>query len=138
MTDIVIAQLVDRFMRRIHVELQARAPEFDPDRIGPSASMILMALADLEPIAANELARRVARDKSQMTRVLKSLAEKGLIERCACEGDARVSLVALTLDGRGYVTEVKKVLTEIIDGILAPLAPDERGGLTAILSKVSA
>ncbi|MEO1058707.1 MAG: hypothetical protein AAFY28_17520, partial [Actinomycetota bacterium] len=34
----------DRFMRRLHGGLHARAPEFDTERVGPGGGMILMTL----------------------------------------------------------------------------------------------
>ena len=103
MPDIDIARLVDRFMRRIHASLNAKASEFDRHRIGPNGGIILLTLAEIEPARIQELVRRMSRDKSQMTRGVQALESKGLIERRAFPDDARVCLLALTPEGRATV-----------------------------------
>ncbi|MEL6801822.1 MAG: hypothetical protein AAFO80_18280 [Pseudomonadota bacterium] len=68
MPEIEIGQLVDRFMRHIHADLGRKAPTFDKERVGPAGGMVLMALADQEPVAIHKLLRSIARDKAQITR----------------------------------------------------------------------
>ncbi|SLN37295.1 MarR family winged helix-turn-helix transcriptional regulator [Roseisalinus antarcticus] len=135
MEDTETAQLVDRLMRGIHAGMQARAGTVDTARIGPSGGMILLALADIEPAPVQEVVRRVARDKSQMTRAIKALAEKGLLTRSQCDNDARVCMLRLTDKGQDTVTHLRRTLTEVIDEILAPLDPGDRRQLHDLLSK---
>lgn len=134
-SDVEIGQLVDRLMRRVHVELNRKAPEFDPERIGPAGGMILMALADIQPAPMHELVRLIARDKSQVTRVLQSLHSKGLITREPSSQDGRVCVISLTEKGEGMVAKLRRVLTETIETILSPLDASEREQLTALLRK---
>ncbi|MEO1154386.1 MAG: hypothetical protein AAFX59_11050 [Pseudomonadota bacterium] len=68
MPDIEIGQLVDRFMRHIHADPGRKAPTFDKERVGPAGGMVLMALADQEPVAIHRLLRSIARNKVQITR----------------------------------------------------------------------
>ncbi len=131
-----IAYLVDRFMRRIAAGLHNRAVEVDTDRVGPLGGMILLTLADIEPAPIHRLVDQMGRDKSQMTRLIKTLEGKGMIERRGSADDRRVSVLQLTEKGRGFVTEIKKILSDVIDGILAPVPADERQGLIEALRKL--
>ena len=137
MQDTNIARLVDRFMRRIHGRLRARAPEFDTERVGPGGGMILMTLADIEPAPIQELVRRMARDKSQMTRAIKSLEDKGLVERGDSPEDARVCLLRLTKQGHATVERIRRALADVLNEILEPLAPGERLKLTEFLERIA-
>lgn len=137
MPDTDLALLVDRLMRSIHFGLQERAPDFDREAVGPGGGIVLMSLADTGRIALGELTRRVARDKSQMTRLIRSLEAKGLIEREASPDDGRVSLVSLTPKGTEIVGELQRTVAEVIDEILEPLSKDERQSLKDLLMRVA-
>lgn len=131
-----VALLVDRFMRTIHFGLQERAPGFDKMAVGPGGGIVLMTLSDTGQISLNKLTERVARDKSQMTRMIRSLETKGLVVRQASPDDARVSLISLTPNGERVVEELLQTVTEVIDGILAPISDSEKQTLQALLARV--
>ncbi len=136
MPDADLALLIDRLMRRIHVELQAKAPEFDTQGVGPAGGMFLLTLAEHDGAPLSELTRLVARDKSQMTRMVAGLERKGLITRAACKADARVTRVSLTAPGRDTVAVLQAALTEAVDTALDPLDAQDRHAMRAILSKL--
>ncbi|MEM6514301.1 MAG: MarR family transcriptional regulator [Pseudomonadota bacterium] len=136
MHDSNIAILVDRFMRRIHGGLNARAHDFDTETIGPGGGMILLTLADVEPAPARVIARLMSRDKSQMTRSIKSLEKKGLIRRSNEASDARISLLHLTDKGRLTVHRIQDALALVIGEILSPLKVDEKRRLEDYLSRL--
>lgn len=137
MPDTDLALLIDRLMRRIHSGLQSRAAEFDTERVGPAGGMILLALADMEGCAQAELTRKLARDKSQMTRSLAALEGKGLLRRTPSPQDARVTLLSLTPQGEDVVTDLRQMLALTIDEVLSPLPASERSTLRTILTRVS-
>ena len=136
MQDTNIAILVDRLMRRIHGGIHARAKEFDTENVGPGGGMILLTLADIEPAPVQSIARLMARDKSQMTRAIKSLEGKGLIDRSSEASDARISLLRLTDKGQRTVERIQKALTTVISEILDPLQADEKTTLEQLLESV--
>lgn len=136
MHDSDLALLVDRFMRAIHFGLQERAPGFDRAAVGPGGGIVLMTLADTGRISLNELTKRVARDKSQMTRMIRSLETKGLVEREKSAYDARVSFLTLTPDGRQVVVELTKAVADVIGELLNPISECERETLKKLLSRV--
>lgn len=135
MPDTDLALLIDRLMRRIHVTLHAKAPEFDTERVGPAGGMVLLTLAEHDGAPLSELTRLVGRDKSQMTRMMAGLERKGLITRAVCEADARVTRVALTQAGRQTVTGLQAAVTQAVDQVLAPLPTGDRAALQAIMTR---
>ena len=136
MQDIDLALLTDRFMRKIHFGLQARAPGFDREAVGPGGGIVLMTLADTGQITLNELTKTVARDKSQMTRLIRYLETKGLVLRESSPDDGRVSLVVLTPKGLDVVDELMQTVAEVIDEILEPISENEKRTLKTLLARV--
>ena len=81
----------------------------------------------------HELTKRVARDKSQMTRTIRSLEAKGLVERHGSPNDARVTLVSLTPTGEDVVSQLQEAVAETIDEILFPISKAEKSQLKGLL-----
>lgn len=130
-----LALLIDRFMRRIHFGLQSRAASFDTEKVGPGGGVVLLTLADLGRPGLHELTRRVARDKSQMTRIIRSLESKDLVERAPSQHDARVTIVFLTAEGERVVDTLRQVVAETIGDILAPISASEEEMLRNLLER---
>lgn len=131
-----VAYLVDRFTRRIASGVHAKAVVIDTERVGPIGGMLLLTLSEIEPAPIHRLVAQMGRDKSQMTRAIKVLEEKGMLDRAPCAEDGRVSLVQLTEKGRAFVRQINVILSEVINGILAPISEQERQSLIAMLRKI--
>ncbi|WP_298818214.1 MarR family transcriptional regulator [uncultured Roseibium sp.] len=136
MPDIEIANLTDRFMRRIHLSLNARSADFDRHQLGPAGGVLLLTLAEMEPVRLHELVARMNRDKSQMTRAVKVLESKGLIDRVPDQRDARASVLSLTSLGQKAVGELQQAVADTLADILAPLSQSEQEQLRALLKKI--
>ncbi len=134
MADVEFALLIDRFMRRIHAAMQTKAQEFDAEKVGPGGGIVLLTLAELDFTSMQELTARVARDKSQMTRTVRQLDNKGLVQRRPSAEDARVCLVSLTPRGLTVVEEIKKALAETINEILTPITSQQKDTLKNLLN----
>ena len=135
-SDVSLALLIDRFMRRIHTGLQQKAPAFDTENVGPGGGMVLLTLAEMGETEMGELSRRVARDKSQMTRMIRSLEKKELIYRRASALDARSVIVSLTPEGHQFVGIVQRTVAETIDELLGAASTEERAQLRSVLERV--
>lgn len=135
MQDTELALLIDRFMRRIHFGLQSKAHEFDKAKVGPGGGIVLLTIAEMGCPGMHELTNRVARDKSQMTRTIRSLETKGLVVRKASPHDARVVLVALTEVGEQTVKELQQAVAETIKTILAPISRAEETLLIDLMDR---
>lgn len=137
MNDIELALLIDRFMRRIHFALQAKATDFDRENVGPGGGIVLLTLADMGCVGLGELTNRVARDKSQMTRTIRALESKGLVQRQPSPRDARVTLISLTGRGEATVGAIKEALAETINEILEPITQSDKEKLKQLLQNVA-
>ncbi|MEM7058793.1 MAG: MarR family transcriptional regulator [Pseudomonadota bacterium] len=135
MPDTELALLIDRFMRRIHFGLQSKAHSFDTVKVGPGGGIVLLTLAEMGSPGLHELTSRVARDKSQMTRTIRSLETKGLVVREASPHDGRVSLVRLTPAGEQVVMELQDAVAETIGDILAPISKSDTNLLKGLLER---
>lgn len=135
MTATNLAPLMDRFVRRLHLSLQAKASRFDTYGVGPGGGMILMVMDEAGPLTMQALAGEMVRDKSQMTRMIAPLERKGLVSREPGAEDARQSIVALTPEGRDFVGALRDVVAQTIDEVLAPIPPEDRDSLAALLAR---
>ncbi|MBY4894501.1 MarR family transcriptional regulator [Rhodobacteraceae bacterium N5(2021)] len=135
MQDAELALLIDRFMRRIHFGLQSKGPSFDTEKVGPGGGIVLLTLSDMGCPSLHELTKQVARDKSQMTRTIRSLETKGLVSRKPSPDDARVTLVYLTQAGERVVDALQRVVSETINEILSPISKSEEQVLRDLLER---
>jgi len=133
MQDTELALLFDRFMRQIHFGLQSKAATFDKEGVGPGGGIILLTIADMGCPGMQELTNRVARDKSQMTRSIRSLENKGLVARHASTDDARVTLISLTPAGQTVVSQLQIAVAETINEILDPISQADQSLLKEIM-----
>ena len=129
------AVLVDGLMRRIHAGVHPKAAAVDDEKVGPVGGMVLFAIEELQPVPLLKLGRAVARDKSQITRLMHTLESKDLIQRQAAKTDARVSLISLAPKGCKLVGELRNILRDVVDETLSGLDADERTVLHHLLTK---
>ncbi|MEL7467098.1 MAG: MarR family transcriptional regulator [Pseudomonadota bacterium] len=122
-------------MRRIHFSLQSKAHVFDTAKVGPGGGIVLLTLAEMGRPGLQELTKRVARDKSQMTRTIRSLEMKGLVMREASEHDARVTLVSLTEAGGQVVQDLQHAVADTIEEILGVVSGPDKEALKSLLER---
>ncbi|MEM0976395.1 MAG: MarR family transcriptional regulator [Pseudomonadota bacterium] len=135
MSDDHLALHLDRFFRRMHGRLHEKALVFDTRKVGPFGAMVLLTLADHDALPMQEIATRLARDKSQVTRMVHLLKEKGLITRSVSDEDARINLISITEDGMDTVKVHRKAVAETIEEVLGPLSEREIQLMTDILKR---
>ena len=68
---------------------------------------VLNVLDGAVPLPVAEVSRRTHVDKAWISRTLKSLDERGLVERSPDRWDGRLALVSLTPKGRALLEEVR-------------------------------
>jgi DNA-binding MarR family transcriptional regulator len=88
------------------------------------------------PLSLNELAAAAGLDKSQMSRVVAGLVERGLVARGADETDGRGVRLALTRSGEKLGEGLIRAAAERNDAFLGCLSPSERECLEAALQKL--
>lgn len=137
MSDITLATHLDRFVRRLHIQLSERAKSFDPDRVGPGGAFLLLTLSEIGTSPLGAVAARLLRDKSQLTREVASLERKGMVTRAPCPIDARSQLLSLTEKGEGLVRVHKATVAEILDEMMEGLSAEDKATLTRLLMAVT-
>ncbi|MEM9168278.1 MAG: MarR family transcriptional regulator [Pseudomonadota bacterium] len=131
-----LAMHLDRLMRRIHADLRPKAMRVDDANVGPLGGMILMTIEENAPVTVQELARRLARDKGQMTRFVQSLERKSLLVRMENPDDRRVTLIELTQAGEALVAAFRAALAEVVNAMLVDVSRSERAQLLKTLQKL--
>jgi DNA-binding MarR family transcriptional regulator len=101
----------------------------------------LSALATLDRsgvLRSGELAQREAVTAPTMTRVLASLAERGLVLRTPDPSDARSVLVRLSEEGAQTLHRIRSQRTALLGARLARLQPQQLDALRAALPALEA
>lgn len=127
---------IDRLMRRIHAQLQLRADDFDRYNVGPIGGMVLLTIGHNGQLEVQTISQAIGRDKSQVSRLIKRLEQKGLIEKDRSPTDGRSTLLRLTEDGQQQLEWITDALSSIIEEILKPLSGTEKEDFAKILSKI--
>lgn len=131
-----MAYQVDRLMRRMNAGIEARAPLFDTERVGPIGGMVLLTIAEHQPLTMQAIAEAMARDKGQLSRTISMLERRELVIRRPNPADQRSALLELSDKGSDVVAVIKQTLNEVLGGILEPLSEAERVQLLSLLGKL--
>ncbi|WP_083923167.1 MarR family winged helix-turn-helix transcriptional regulator [Ahrensia kielensis] len=131
-----LSQLMNHFVRRMKIGMQQRVKEIAPEGFGPQGAMVLKIISDAQPLPINALVSELARDKSQVTRMVSELERHGLIVRSLDANDARVRLLSLTEDGQKLTTSLTAAMADVIGDILAPLSTGEQTQLATLMRKI--
>ncbi len=82
------------------------------------------------------LSNRIFVDRSNAGRALKTLEQKGYIERCKDDGDKRTNLVQITAKGCEAFTEISKLKNKMAQSFFGNLTNEEAGAIVETLGKV--
>lgn len=129
---------VDRFTRLLHISTRPKAQVIDTARIGPYGAMVLMTIADNEPLPVLELAKHLERDKAQMTRSVQLLERNGLAKRTPSTEDGRVSLIQLTEAGHALALAFRELVAEVLEEKCSGLDTAELEQFSRTLRKILA
>lgn len=99
--------------------------------------LVQVASAPGERMRMCELADSVLLSRSGLTRLVDRMAKDGLLERCACEDDARGSFACLTDAGRARLQEARPThLAAVRELFLSAFSDDELAQLAATWERV--
>lgn len=82
-----------------------------------------------------DLVRMTAMDKMQVSRAVSALVGRGLLIR-ARASDRRTLALAMSSEGERLYAEVVPAALALEEELLAPLLPDERASLMALLTRI--
>ena len=112
------------------------ASAFGSDLTAPQWAT-LAKLYEIGPTSQNLLGRMVALDAATIKGVVDRLAARGLTETSPDPDDARRVVVALTETGRAEAEKGFATAQRITDETLAPLSPEERTRVIALLKSLA-
>ena len=86
----------------------------------------VLARLALEPdLLSSQLAERIRLDRARTSRAVTSLAAKNLLRRQTGQADRRQARLALTPQGQALYEELFPLISQINQGLLAPLTADD-------------
>ncbi|GAA1596009.1 hypothetical protein GCM10009678_92530 [Actinomadura kijaniata] len=88
------------------------------------------------PVSVSDLGACTMLSRSQVSRVVESLRERGLIERARSERDARAAEVALTARGRAVFAEADATRREALRDTFGTLDEEDLKALVRVWSKL--
>ncbi|RAG83953.1 MarR family transcriptional regulator [Streptacidiphilus pinicola] len=97
---------------------------------------LLAAVADDGPLAQADLVRRLGFDAKDVVLMLNHLEGQGLLVREPDPRDRRKNAVTATPPGRRTLERCARLADEANERLLAPLDPEERRTLLALLARV--
>lgn len=97
---------------------------------------LLASLAALGELSPSELAEKSDLDRSHASRALKSLREKGLVERKQLPNDRRHATVHLTAQGKALYERVFKDVAAYNAALVKDLSEDDQRALGRFLKQI--
>lgn len=114
--------------------LRTRHPE---DQVDPSTFPLAKRLMFCGPMRVSDLAAAVELDTSTVSRQIKQLEDKGIVERTADPADGRASLVQLSDSGRSVMQAAFQRRFRRIQAVLEPWSQRDRETLQRLLTRLA-
>ena len=90
----------------------------------------------LKSTTASTISREVGMDKGQISRAVKPLIDRGLLEPCEHEKDSRQTILCLTNRGQEVVDEHSKIMRARQDSLTQNIEDDELDVFYRVLEKL--
>ncbi|QOR39684.1 MarR family transcriptional regulator [Billgrantia diversa] len=125
----VTRQVEAALREKLRLEFDSTLPRFD----------VMAALfREREGLKMNELSKRLRVSNGNVTGIIDRLAEDGLVERIAIEGDRRATLVRLTADGRDAFTTMAAAHEDWVDALLDGVSAEDAHHIGELLHRLPA
>ena len=114
-----------------------RAEQLKGTDLGPIHHSYILAVCNNPGISQDALAKHICINRSNVTRQLTYLEEKGYVERKVSENDRRVLLVYPTKKSEDSLPRIREMLRKWNDYITADLSEEELEQLTEMLGRIA-
>ncbi|MEM0977326.1 MAG: MarR family transcriptional regulator [Pseudomonadota bacterium] len=131
-----LARNLDRVVRRMDAGVHGLIQQSIVVDIGPVGVLTLLTISDNAPAPLQYIADRMARDKSQITKIIKKLERRDLIARRLSNDDGRVSLIELTRKGHDWIDIVTDILSTVVTDTFQHLDQSDLKDLSRIIEKL--
>jgi DNA-binding MarR family transcriptional regulator len=115
---------------------QVAEERFESFDISFTQWLVLVHLAQAEHISATQLSERLGHDMGALTRVVDELERRGLAKRERSRRDRRAVEIAITPAGRRQGRTAKRVLLELLNGLVEPFTAGEVDTLISLLQRL--
>ena len=122
-----LAKLIDR---------HADYTDLEPVRISSAEGRVLAVIGFNKVLSVVQVAKKANLDKSQGSRAVVSLVDKGLIEKRQQKQDARAFDLSLTEKGKQVYEEVVALIMHRNDIAMKTLSPEEQQNLLNLMNKI--
>jgi DNA-binding MarR family transcriptional regulator len=115
--------------------LRTRHPE---DEVDPSTFPLAKLLMCHDALRVSDIAARLELDASTVSRQIKQLEDKAIVERTPDPADGRASLVQLSSAGKATIQSAFRRRYERIKTVLEPWTDNDRAQLQHLLTRLAA
>lgn len=105
-------------------------------KITPEQYLVLNMIKDDENLSQNKLCELLYKDKSNMTRLISVLEEKGLIIKEPTENGKQANIIRITDKGRKLRAEITPVMIESRKQYLREISQDDMYTCIKVLSQI--
>ncbi|MRH87807.1 MarR family transcriptional regulator [Nocardia sp. SYP-A9097] len=136
-TDDIADAVANQIIRlsRLRDRTNAQIAAATNGEVEPAAFAILFRLIHDGPMRSGALAEALYSDASTISRQAANLVKRGLIERRADPADGRVSVLAVTAEGRTVAAEIRVRRNEALTEIMTDWTPGEQDTFVGLLTK---
>jgi DNA-binding MarR family transcriptional regulator len=110
--------------------------EYGIEDILPAHGAVLVRLFANETMTLGQVAKEIKRDKSTVTTLANRLERAGYIEKTKDPGDARVSIITLTLKGKELRPVFDKISVRLLETLYAGFSDLEKEVLVTLLGRM--
>ena len=132
-----ILSLISHIHSQSQTFLQKKLTSLGLSQLATSHGNILFCLSRQEPLSLGELSKKINRDKSTTTALVKKLEQAGLVEQKKDLADSRKKQICLTPQGRQYTQKTDSLSAQLINQSWQNFTPNEQLQLVALLNRLS-
>lgn len=105
--------------------------------VASSHGNILYQLSLYKSVTMKDLSKKINKNKSTMTALIKKLEKAGYVERTQSAADNRVWFISLTANGEKFVQPTALISYELIETCYRGFSEEEKGQLNGLLQKMA-
>lgn len=123
--------------RALRAYIRAENAEFYTDFAAEQGEIVVISVIGLNPgISQNELAATLVFKKSAVTKLVKDMEDRGLVERAKVASDKRFNALKLTPAGEAKYRRINERMSQQQSAFLEPFSETERIQLFAFLNRL--
>ena len=117
--------------------LRSRLNQLGLPELSSSHGFILFLLSKESELTMGEIARRINRDKSTTTVLVRKLENGGFVQSYSNASDARSKIIKLTEKGNEYNDATSKLSSELIHTFYKGFSAEEKTKLLSFLQRIA-